>query len=339
MMSDTECFRALGVAPYASWEEIRQAHKDLVRVWHPDRFQSDPEMRQKAQLQLQKINEAYDALKKSPSFWARSGEPATPQPPPPQPAPAASAHPPRRFGFAFGWTLRTAWLGLALLVPMVFAGVLANSFRVAKLDSELLQNIQPRLAILNPSQTIVPLGDSYSTSNDLSSWAREKARDLWRSMPKIGEGPSERVVTPIPAALPDAPVEAAVPQRPRGTAPVAPAAGVNGTELLWTHRSGAGELWVSNETNQDAFATLVQSHTTAPVRAIYIQAKDKVCMRNIAPGMYDLLAEVGENWDPRRVRFIAGRHVLDRSGPFQCVDVTSTQGTTGCKYDVVLKIR
>ena len=109
--------------------------------------------------------------------------------------------------------------------------------------------------------------------------------------------------------------------------------------MLRTRRSGAGELWVSNETNQDALATLVQSHTSAPLRAIYIQAKSKVCIRNIAPGLYDLLAEVGENWDAAHTRFRAGRQMLDRNGPFQCIDVTSAQGTSGCRYDIVLRAR
>ena len=104
---------------------------------------------------------------------------------------------------------------------------------------------------------------------------------------------------------------------------------VNGTELLWTRSSGAGELWVSNETNQDALATLVQAHTAQPLRAIYIQAKNKACMRNIAPGLYDLLAELGEGWDSNYYHFGVGRQALQKSGPFDCFDVTSAQGSSG----------
>src|ERR1035438_7934484 len=80
-MSDTDCFRALGVAPNASWEEVRQAYKDLVRVWHPDRFQSDPQLRERAEQKLQTINEAYYALKNSQIFRGCRPEPA-PEPPP-----------------------------------------------------------------------------------------------------------------------------------------------------------------------------------------------------------------------------------------------------------------
>jgi len=52
-------------------------------------------------------------------------------------------------------------------------------------------------------------------------------------------------------------------------------------------------------------------------------------MRNIAPGLYDLLAEVGEDWDANHIRFRAGRQALDKSGPFQCIDVTSARGSSG----------
>ena len=62
-MSRTECFRLLGVDSDASFEATRQAYKDLVRVWHPDRFQSDPELQRRAEQQLQRINEAYLAIK------------------------------------------------------------------------------------------------------------------------------------------------------------------------------------------------------------------------------------------------------------------------------------
>jgi len=43
-------------------EEIKSAYRDLVRVWHPDRFGSDERLRQKAEEQLRLINEAHEAL-------------------------------------------------------------------------------------------------------------------------------------------------------------------------------------------------------------------------------------------------------------------------------------
>lgn len=42
--------------------EIKEAYRDLVKVWHPDRFGDDPKLRRKAEEKLQQINEAYRAL-------------------------------------------------------------------------------------------------------------------------------------------------------------------------------------------------------------------------------------------------------------------------------------
>jgi hypothetical protein len=52
----------LGVAVGASAQELKTAHRDLAKVWHPDRFAHDPRLQQKAQEKLKEINEAYDQL-------------------------------------------------------------------------------------------------------------------------------------------------------------------------------------------------------------------------------------------------------------------------------------
>ena len=58
-----KCFEILGVKPGASDEEIKEALRDLVKVWHPDRFSGDPRLQMKAQEKLKEINEAYEAVK------------------------------------------------------------------------------------------------------------------------------------------------------------------------------------------------------------------------------------------------------------------------------------
>src|SRR4029079_15571064 len=42
--------------------ELKAAHRDLAKVWHPDRFVHDPRLQEKAQEKLKEINEAYDLL-------------------------------------------------------------------------------------------------------------------------------------------------------------------------------------------------------------------------------------------------------------------------------------
>lgn len=58
--SREDCYRVLGVPVDASSSEIKRAYRDLVRVWHPDRFEDDSRLREKANEMLKAINAAYD---------------------------------------------------------------------------------------------------------------------------------------------------------------------------------------------------------------------------------------------------------------------------------------
>jgi hypothetical protein len=55
-------YELLGVGPGASAQELKAAHRDLAKVWHPDRFAHDLRLQKKAQEKLKEINEAYDQL-------------------------------------------------------------------------------------------------------------------------------------------------------------------------------------------------------------------------------------------------------------------------------------
>jgi len=62
-MQDTrECCRILDLEPGASLEDIKRAYRELVRVWHPDRFRNDPKLQAKAEEKLKLINLAYERL-------------------------------------------------------------------------------------------------------------------------------------------------------------------------------------------------------------------------------------------------------------------------------------
>jgi hypothetical protein len=56
-------FRVLELDQSATLDEIKQAYKDLVMVWHPDRFVHNVRLHHKAEEKLKQFNQAYDCLK------------------------------------------------------------------------------------------------------------------------------------------------------------------------------------------------------------------------------------------------------------------------------------
>lgn len=58
----SECYAVLEVPESASAEQIRESYKNLVKVWHPDRFPNDEKLREKADHKLKQINAAYEKV-------------------------------------------------------------------------------------------------------------------------------------------------------------------------------------------------------------------------------------------------------------------------------------
>lgn len=56
-------YEVLGVSNNASEEEIKKAYKELVKKYHPDKYQNNP-LADLAEEKLQEVNEAYDILMK-----------------------------------------------------------------------------------------------------------------------------------------------------------------------------------------------------------------------------------------------------------------------------------
>jgi len=58
----SKAFDLLEVKPGVSNRELKAAHRDLAKVWHPDRFLHDARLQEKAQEKLKEINKAYELL-------------------------------------------------------------------------------------------------------------------------------------------------------------------------------------------------------------------------------------------------------------------------------------
>ena len=79
-MRRSEALAELELDSNASAADIKAAYRDLVKVWHPDRFVADDRMRPRAEARLQRINEAYRTLE-SGDFDPEPQPVASPPPP------------------------------------------------------------------------------------------------------------------------------------------------------------------------------------------------------------------------------------------------------------------
>ncbi|MEA5515571.1 J domain-containing protein [Nodularia sp. UHCC 0506] len=55
-------YEILGLTPDASQGQVKQAYRQLVKIWHPDRF-PDSQQKQEAEAKIKEINVAYNKLK------------------------------------------------------------------------------------------------------------------------------------------------------------------------------------------------------------------------------------------------------------------------------------
>ena len=87
-----ECYRILDLDPGASLDDVKRSYRELVKVWHPDRFRGDPKLQVKAEEKLKRINLAYERLSKEAAAGATR---STATQPPPKPYPPRTRPEPR----------------------------------------------------------------------------------------------------------------------------------------------------------------------------------------------------------------------------------------------------
>ena len=325
ILNAEECRRILGVSADASEETIRQVYRDLVRVWHPDRFQSDARLRQIAEDNLRKINDAYAALKDGP------GHPA---------APASEQAAPKAATVAVRWPAPGRLFAHAAAAAACGAvGVWAVVRMVALVSVPALGaslGFQP--GILTPMRNIDPALGVRGAAETLVEWSHGDLVDLWK--------PAQPVALP-PAASPQ--TAPASPKRTvgghaRAARRFAPAlepqpAPASGSELIGPVRlAGAGELRLANQTDLEAVVKLV-NRNGAIVRALYLAPHDSAGIRSIALGVYTLHVDLGRDLDVGNLSFRNERFTPAPLGPFQFLEITSDKGVSGSHFEVALKPR
>ncbi|MBE9042925.1 DnaJ domain-containing protein [Pleurocapsales cyanobacterium LEGE 10410] len=63
MKNILQCYAILGIKHTATPEATRKAYRNMAKVWHPDRYVNNPTLKAKAEIEIKKINQAYEAIK------------------------------------------------------------------------------------------------------------------------------------------------------------------------------------------------------------------------------------------------------------------------------------
>ncbi len=61
-MDTRRCLEILELESVTSPEELKQAYRDMVQIWHPDRFHGNPRLQRIASAKIKDINQAYNNL-------------------------------------------------------------------------------------------------------------------------------------------------------------------------------------------------------------------------------------------------------------------------------------
>jgi hypothetical protein len=119
-MTEDNALRVLQLSDCCTAQDIRQAYRHLVKVWHPDRFGTDQSLQRKAERQLQEVNQAYAVLRSRPQRYR--AKPQAAQHPPAQSPPAGRPRTPRPTHALIPLIGGGVALGLVSVVLVVLAG-------------------------------------------------------------------------------------------------------------------------------------------------------------------------------------------------------------------------
>jgi hypothetical protein len=176
-MTRAGALRILELDDAAAWAQIRESYLDLVRVWHPDRFESDPRLRAKAQARLAEINEAYRVLDR------RRNDAALPPPVVERRSPVvqqAASMPSRRASYAAAGAIAAAVI-LIVLAAVVLLRTREPATPPVQTTSEANEPALPATPAITPPPAPAPTNAVPKPRPTRSFIARETDAVLGRS--------------------------------------------------------------------------------------------------------------------------------------------------------------
>ncbi len=347
MDSDIErYYRVLNLEPSASPEDVYAAYRDLVRVWDPARFATQPHLEAMAEEKLKELIEAYNALTSKIGASATTAPPDISQlfiPPPERPAernipnppfiPAAPAAPelgPRPEGPPMQRPLSSWEQERPPSYPHVAPVSAAPTIHFAPPPAPPPRSDVWRLAA-QFSAFLIPLA-LVALGLYLYDSGSNRADGRGQSLPQDTVGAKSRPAHPQGAA----PARRAAKKASEPVAEEAEAAPISlptGTQLMVPQgRAGAGRFRIANHSGQDAVVRVTsQAAPGTPLRLVYVQAGTEVPIEGIGTGVY----MVGISLGPLTK---APRRFAPPLGPFQFMQIESADGgSQSDDYELVLK--
>jgi len=337
-------YRVLNLEPTASPDEVYQAYRDLVRIWDPQRFVTQPNLELMAEAKLKEIIEAYNALTKK-DVSGTPAPPETPQllnpvpdhvidrnvpaplvatnvpmPPPPGMEPDEPAVP-RPLS---AWEMERP-ASYPKLAP-VDAG---PKIQFAPPPPPPIRKNNPVRVAAQFSAFLIPLvlvglglylfsSGSNRTENQAQLPTPEGTGAAKKAAPRTGEA---------------APAHHAAKASTESAEEEAPISLPTGAQLMRPQGpAGAGRFRIANHSGQDAVVRVTaQGYPNSPLRLVFVQAGTEVPIEGIGTGVYMVSISLGTLTK-------APRKFAPPLGPFQFMQIESADGgPQSDDYELVLK--
>ncbi len=338
-------YRVLELEPTASPDEVYRAYRNLVRIWDPQRFATQPQLELMAEAKLKEIIEAYNALTSKTDVIAAPAPADRPQiltPVPdhlvdrnaPQPvfAPGASVapepgQPPEETPVPMPLRPWEQARPASYPKPEPPATPAIHFAPPPPPAANPISRLAAQFGVFLIPVLLVAVGlylyDSAPSRSDRQDQALSKPGSP-------GQAKNQSARAGNAAAAKHAPKKAAEPVAEQAEA--APISLPNGAQLMPPlGPRGAGRFRIANRSGQDAVVRVtLQAAPGTPLRMVYVQEGTEVPIEGIGTGVY----MVGISLGPLTK---APRRFAPPLGPFQFMQIESVEGPQSDDYQLVLK--